>query len=133
MRPFAWKQRVSGGVFLLFALVLAALLLPVAAQAQESKEVVRVGWYESPFNTTDEQGRRSGYAYDYQQKIAAHTGWKYEYVEGSWADLLQMLREGKIDLLSDVSYTDERAKQMLFSSLLRNCLYRPFLSSSRAS
>ena len=117
MRPLAWKQRAIGGVFLLFGLVLATLLLPAAAQAQESKEVVRVGWYESPFNTTDERGRRSGYAYDYQQKIAAHTGWKYEYVEGSWADLLQMLREGKIDLLSDVSYTDERAKQMLFSSL----------------
>lgn len=62
-----------------------------------STKTVRVGWYESPFNMTDQFGRRSGYAYDYQQKIAAYTGWNYEYVEGSWPDLLQMLMDGEID------------------------------------
>ena len=72
------------------------------------------------FNTTDQFGRRSGYACDYQQKIAAYTGWNYEYAEGSWPELLQMLQmliDGEIDLMSDVSYTDERAESMLFSSL----------------
>ena len=78
---------------------------------------MRVGWYESPFNTTDQFGRLSGYAYDYQQKIAAYCGWNYEYVEGSWPDLMQMLIDGEIDLMSDVSYTDERAEIMLFSAL----------------
>ena len=58
----------------------------------------------------------SGYAYDYQQDIAAYTGWEYEYVEGSWPELLQMLKDGKIDLLADVSKTEERQSQMLFSS-----------------
>ena len=57
-----------------------------------------------------------GYAYDYQQKIAACTGWTYEYVTGSWPELLQMLEDGRIDLMSDVSYTDERAEKMLFSA-----------------
>ncbi|MEE0026057.1 MAG: GGDEF domain-containing protein [Atopobiaceae bacterium] len=90
---------------------------PPAAHAQETGKTVRVGWYESPFNATDQFGRRSGYAYDYQQKIAGYTGWNYEYVEGSWPELLQMLADGKIDLMSDVSYTDERAKTMLFPSL----------------
>ena len=93
------------------------LIAPLAAHAQEMGKTVRVGWYESPFNTTDQFGRRSGYAYDYQQKIAAYTGWNYEYVEGSWPELMQMLADGKIDLMSDVSYTEERAKTMLFSSL----------------
>ena len=102
---------------MLMLAVLAALALPVAAHAQESETIVRVGWYESPFNTTDELGRRSGYAYDYQQKIAAYTGWTYEYVTGSWPELMQMLEEGRIDLMSDVSYTDERAEKMLFSAL----------------
>ena len=96
--------------------VLAALALPSGAFARESEKIVRVGWYESPFNTTDELGRRSGYAYDYQQKIAACTGWTYEYVNGSWPELLQMLEDGRIDLMSDVSYTDERAEKMLFSA-----------------
>ena len=64
----------------------------------------------------DSNGRRSGYAYDYQQKIAGYTNWEYEYVEGSFPELLEMLEAGKIDLLSDVSYTEERTGKMLFSS-----------------
>ncbi len=103
-------------MLLLALAVLTALALPIGAHAQESEKIVRVGWFESPFNITDELGRRSGYAYDYQQKIAACTGWTYEYVTGSWPELLQMLEEGRIDLMSDVSYTDERAEKMLFSA-----------------
>ena len=102
----------------LLCLAFCLTLLSLAgALAQGSGKVVRVGWYESPFNLTDEMGRRSGYAYEYQQKISAYTGWTYEYVEGSWPELLQMLIDGRIDLLSDVSYTKERSEQMLFSTL----------------
>ena len=112
---FTCKTRMM--VFVLSLVMAMSFMLPLAAHAQESGKTVRVGWYESPFNTMDQFGRRSGYAYDYQQKIAAYTGWKYEYVEGSWPELLQMLIDGEIDLMSDVSYTDERAESMLFSSL----------------
>ncbi|MBO4377896.1 MAG: EAL domain-containing protein [Clostridia bacterium] len=102
----------------LLCLVLAAVFMPpTSAYAQSTPKTVRVGWYESPFNLTDEHGRRTGYAYEYQQKIAAYSGWNYEYVKGSWPDLMQMLIDGKIDLMSDVSYTAERSALMLFSSL----------------
>ena len=104
-------------VIVLFFVIAMILMVRLTAHAQESGKTVRVGWYESPFNTMDQFGRRSGYAYDYQKKIAAYTGWNYEYVEGSWPELLQMLINGEIDLMSDVSYTDERAESMLFSSL----------------
>lgn len=97
--------------------LLDAAALPCAF-AQESREkTVRVGWYESTYCYRDQFGRRRGIAYEYQQKIAAHTGWIYEYVEDSWPNLLQMLMDGKIDLLSDVSYKEERAEFMLYSSL----------------
>ena len=112
-----WSRGVRDRVLLLFLSLLVTLVLPSVANAQESGEIVRVGWFDSPFNMRDDLERRSGYAYDYQQKIAAYTGWKYEYVEGSWPELLQMLEDGKIDLLSDVSYTDERAERMLYSSI----------------
>lgn len=79
-------------------------------------KTVRVGWYETPFNQTDRFGRRSGYGYEYQQKIAAYTGWNYEYVTGSWAECYQMLLDGE-DLMSDISYTEERAENMLFTTL----------------
>ena len=113
-------MRNRGYSFAALTLCLAlclTLLSPVGVPAQEERKVVRVGWYESPFNSTDEWGRRSGYAYEYQQKISAFTGWTYEYVEGSWPELLQMLSDGRIDLLSDVSYTEERSRSMQFSAL----------------
>ena len=113
----ALKQHFKHLTALFLALAAAATLLPPGALAQGGGQVVRVGWFDSPFNKVDEMGRRSGYAYDYQQMLAAYTGWTYEYVEGSWPDLLEMLIDGRIDLLSDVSYTPERAEHMLFPSL----------------
>ena len=75
-------------------------LIPQAAFAQaKEKKTVRVGWYESAFHRTDQFGRKSGYGYEYQQRIAVYTGWTYEYVEGSWSELLEKLKE-----LDDVSY-----------------------------
>ena len=105
-----------------FALLLCcafamALSIPMTAFAQDSGKTVRVGWYESSFNTTDEFGRRSGYAYEYQMKVSAYTGWKYEYVSGSWSDLMQMLEDGDIDLMTDVSYKPDREGKMLFTKL----------------
>lgn len=93
------------------------LVNPLSARgAVPEKKVVRVGWYESAFHRTDQNGRRSGYGYEYQQRIATFTGWEYEYVEGSWSELLELLIAGEIDLLSDVSYTAERAAKILYSA-----------------
>ena len=61
----------------------AAFVLPMSAYAQSNPRTVRVGWFESPFNMVDQFGRRSGYGYEYQERVAAYTGWEYEYVEGS--------------------------------------------------
>lgn len=98
-------------------LICAALLLPLPVFAQAPQKTVRVGWHEAPYFITDQMGRLSGYTYDYQQKVAAYTGWDYEYVEGGWSELLQMLRDGEIDMLGNVSYMEERASDMLYSSV----------------
>ena len=101
----------------LFVALILALVPLAAVHAAPGAKTVRVGWYESPFNMTDQFGRRSGYAYEYQRKLAAYTGWKYEYVEGSWSELMGMLKNGEIDLMSDVSIMEERKQSMLFASL----------------
>ena len=112
------KNHIKRVTAILLTLVFVSIvMLPVAVIAENSAKTVRVGWYESPFNKTDDLGRKSGYAYEYQQKIAAYTNWEFEYVEGSWPELMDKLRAGELDLMSDVSYTPERTKEMLFSSL----------------
>lgn len=110
-------RRKRVGAWLLCLALAAVLLTPMAARAQDEGKTVRVGWYESAFHRTDQFGRRSGYGYEYQQRIATFTGWQYEYVEGSWSELYEMLVAGEIDLLSDVSYTEERAEKILYSAL----------------
>ena len=102
---------------LILVLTLASgLMLSVTAQAEGSK-VVRVGWFDSSFCSWDEFGRRIGIDYEYQHKIAAYTGWTYEYVEDSWPNLLQKLMAGEIDLLSDVSYKEERTEFISYPDL----------------
>ena len=95
-------------------------LFPSSVSAEENKsetETVRVGWFEDSYNITGEDGQRSGYGYEYQQSLASYTGWSYDYVNAGWSDLLKMMENQEIDLMSGVSYTEERAEKMLFSDL----------------
>ena len=117
IRQTAFFRARRLATLLLILMLAVPMLLPVAAHAREADRTVRVGWHEAPFFVTDQYGRRSGYSYEYQCKLAAYTGWDYEYVEGTWSELLQMLKDGKIDLMSDVSFMEERAGSMLYASL----------------
>ena len=101
---------------LIFALLLIFNFHPALIQVANSQaKKVRVGWFESVFNHTDQRGGRSGYAYDYEIRLAANTGWEYEYVEGTWDELYQKLLNGEIDLLSRVHKTEYNQKNLLLS------------------
>ena len=113
-----FKINIQRYICTLLCLVLYITVLPLSVSAEEAKNrTVRVGWYEGTYNTTEPDGKKRGYSYEYQQAVAAHTGWKYEYVEGSWAELMNMLKSGEIDLMGDISYSEERSTSMLFSEL----------------
>ena len=102
-------------VLTIFSLIGNVSFKPVNAEKEQT--TVKVGWYVTPIDWTDQFGRKNGYNYEYQCKVASYTDWTYEYVEGSWPELLQKLQAGEIDLLSDVSYVESRKEHMLFSSL----------------
>ena len=104
-------------VSVILMLVLSIVMQAAGHVRADDRKTVRVGWHEPPYFIKDKDGRSSGYSYDYQMKVAAYTGWEYEYVEGTWTDLFEMLKKGEIDVLSDVSYTDERAGEMLFTTV----------------
>ena len=102
--------------FIVCLILFAALFsIPAKAAEQSEKEAIRVGWYECAYQITRANGERSGYAYEYEQTVSTYTGWDYKYVNGDWTELLDMLQKGDIDIMANVSYTDERAKTMLFS------------------
>ena len=82
-----FRRMLLSALCLIIAL---SLILPLTALADEAeRKVVRVGWYESAFHRTDQFGRKSGYGYEYQQRVATYTGWEYEYVEDDGADASQ--------------------------------------------
>lgn len=97
-----------------FLLALFWLVCPVEA---EEHKMVRVGWFEDSYNITDDSGQRRGYGYEFQQAVASYTGWEYQYVKANWSDLIKMMENGDIDMMSGISYTDDRATKMLFSDL----------------
>ena len=83
-------------------------------QAKEQK-IIRVGSFEDTFNYIDKNGVRRGFGYELMQALASYTGWKFEYVKCDWSNCFDMLEKGEIDIMGDISYTDERTEKMLFS------------------
>lgn len=105
-------------VSLMLCLFILSILAPLTVSAKENPDnTVRIGIFEETYNTVNEKGERSGYGYEYLRNIAGYSGWTYEYVTSSWADCFAQLENGEIDILGGISYTDERAENMLFSDL----------------
>ena len=120
------KKRVCLSILVLILL----LFVPLSAYASEIKsdrkttqvieeenKTVRVGYF--PYANFQEGGygeHKQGAGYEYLQKISYITGWKYEYVYGSFKECLDMLADGEIDILGSVSYTPERAESIDFST-----------------
>ncbi len=108
---------------LCLALSLLLLLSPcIAVSAAQpdngQREVLRVGFFAfSGYHTIEEDGHRSGYGYEFLQRLAIHGGWSYEYVgyEDSYAEALDMLRNGEVDIVTSVSKTPQREEEFLFS------------------
>ena len=97
-------------------LLLLSAVLPVKAAAETAPaKVVRVGSFEDTFNYVNEKGARKGYGYELLETLSGYTGWQFEYVTCDWSDCFEKLKNGEIDIMGDISYTEDRAEEMLFS------------------
>lgn len=101
---------------MLSLLLLLSAVLPVKAAAETAPvKVVRVGSFEDTFNYVNEKGARKGYGYELLQTLSGYTGWQVEYVTCDWSDCFEKLENGEIDIMGGISYTEDRAEEMLFS------------------
>ena len=106
----------------LAALTVLSAVIPTPAFAADSDQqvkTVRVGWLVN--NAGFQEGmpgeRLSGWGYEYLQTLSYYTkGWQYEYVSGTFTELMDMLEAGEIDLMPNISYSEEREQKLLFSS-----------------
>ena len=101
---------------MLCLLLLLPALFPVKAAAETAPaKVVRVGSFEDTFNYCNEKGARKGYGYELLETLSGYTGWQFEYVTCDWSDCFEKLENGEIDIMGGISYTEDRAEEMLFS------------------
>ena len=108
-------MRKSACVMLSLLLLLSAVLPVKAATETASAKVVRVGSFEDTFNYVNEKGARKGYGYELLQTLSGYTGWQFEYVTCDWSNCFEKLKNGEIDIMGGISYTEDRAEEMLFS------------------
>ncbi|WP_159015629.1 EAL domain-containing protein [Cognatiluteimonas profundi] len=111
------RLRPSVAVILLLGLALLLFLgrpfLPLRGSASE--RTVTVGLYDNPPKIyLDGNGKPAGLFVDLLQPIASREHWSLRFVHCAWSDCLQYLRDGRIDLMPDVAYSEERARQFDF-------------------
>ena len=108
-------MRKSVCVMLSLLLLLSAVLPVKAAEETAPAKVVRVGSFEDTFNYVNEKGARKGYGYELLQTLSGYTGWQFEYVTCDWSNCFEKLKNGEIDIMGGISYTEDRTEEMLFS------------------
>ena len=118
-----YKSRKKSDVLFagIFVILAMWMILSVHCRAAEKNndekqsQIVRIGSFEDTFDYIDKNGVRRGYGYELLQALAGYTGWKFEYVKCDWSNCFDKLENGEIDVIGDISYTDERTQEMLFS------------------
>ena len=109
---------LGAGVFVVLGMWILFSVHCWAAETQydERQQTIRVGSFEDTFDYVDEYGVRRGFGYELMQALAGYTGWKFEYVKCDWSNCFDKLENGEIDIMGDISYTDEREQKMLYSA-----------------
>ena len=136
-RPHRRRTRVATALVATLALAAALAALPAssraygqpadstnsqaasAAQDQTGAQTVKVGWLldNQGFQSGTPGEYQSGWGYEYLQTLSYYApAWRYEYVTGTFSELMDKLEAGEIDLMPNISYTEERAQKLLFSS-----------------
>ena len=114
-KTFLMIRLHSAAVFLCMLLLFLSGM--VSGAEGRAKKVVRIPYlaFNRLLIVDEDNNPVSGYAYEYIQTIGTYAGWELQYIPcESFSDCMKKLLEGECDVFYDVSYTPERAKQILF-------------------
>ena len=98
------KIVATGFSKLIVLLLFCCLAGPVHATA------LKVGVYQNyPLTHVDEAGHVKGFFIDILEYAARENDWEIEYVPEPWSVCLENLKEGRIDLLGVIAYSETRS------------------------
>lgn len=127
------KKTATAMLCIAILIAMLSTSLSCLATVSNSKDnIVRVGWFPLEGSQEyDEHGNPCGYSYDCLQALSRHTGLTFEYVGGSFAECLAMLKHGDLDLMLFVQYTAERGQSLSFCDVPL-CKLSSFLSCKKS-
>ncbi|MDD3570649.1 MAG: diguanylate cyclase [Lachnospiraceae bacterium] len=120
-------------VMLISLFMVGVGFIPVLAQ--EDNGVIRVAFFQMDgFNETDENGKHSGFGYEYLREVAKYTGWKYEFVSAiqvkdfrgnptgeikplTYSAAMEMVKNGELDIVGMVEKNNETERIFEFPQL----------------
>ena len=109
-------------VFLCLFLVLNDVIVVNASETDKSEKSdyksVKAGvFYFDGYHAKDEEGKLFGYGIELLQMISKYSHVNMEYVgyDKSWNDMLSMLEDGEIDLVTSARKSVEREEKFAFS------------------
>lgn len=121
LERYKFKYNNWNGIWIILVFVLVFLgnnfvLAAETTNPPKERQTIRVGYFGyDNFIALPADGKPRGYSVEFLEDIARSTKWDYEYVYGSWDQLLNMLAKGEIDLLTSPQRTPEREELYDFS------------------
>lgn len=111
------KKLLQKIIFLIVITIFSVALFADPQFLEIKRKIVKVGFYEmQDAQEIDEYGNLSGFYYDYLQAIMQYNNWDLEFIINcDWDSCLEMLKNGKIDILCGVQKNSEREKIYDFS------------------
>ncbi len=97
-------------IILLFLFLAGFRGAQAAASPPKIIRVAAFNHYPAIFKAAD--GTIKGLYVDLLEHIAQKENWKISYLFGSWAEGLERIKSGEVDVLTSVAFTDERATFM---------------------
>lgn len=110
-------SKIIRNIFFVSILVLDAILgvsNAFAAVSGDNSKVVTVGYFASKNfqEGSSDSVVKSGYGYEYLQRVSDYTGWEYKYVYGDWAHIYDMFLRGEVDVVAGLAYREDRVDLM---------------------
>ncbi|MDE7253940.1 MAG: response regulator [Acetatifactor sp.] len=123
MRVLNKLHRKTGMAVLLCLFLILCDFMPVKASnesvpATTVNQRVKAGiFYFDGYHTKDAEGNLTGYGIEVLQMISQYSHLNFDYVgyDKSWDDMLSMLKDGEIDLVTSARKTSEREAEFAFS------------------
>ncbi|MBD5131088.1 MAG: response regulator [Clostridiales bacterium] len=102
-----------------FVLGIACFAVPAFAdEAQSNSRTYKAGVFSfEGYHMKDEQGRLSGYGISFLNLVSEYSRLNFQYIgyDKSWGDMLTMLDNGEIDVVTSASRTKDREEKYDFS------------------